>query len=351
MTLEALHLYCDIIRLKSFSRAAAEHGISQSAASQTIQQMEADLRVRLLDRSKRPFGVTGEGVKFYETCRSMLESFERTRTEITAARQELVGDVRVAAIYSVGLHGISGPMERFLSLYPKSRVRLECLHPHQVVDAVIHDEADLGVLSYPPANRALTVVPLRSEPTVFVCHPSHRLARKRMVEPQDLNGESFVAFDANLAIRKAIDRALRRKDTRVNVVMEFDNVETIKQAIINGTGVSLLPAPTIVKEVAIGTLRAIPFDMPDLVRPIGAIYRHNKVLTPAVARFLELLRQAEPPDLNPGRRQTGGLPSGARSREKQSNGAREGGNGATGNRGPKRADNGFIPASEQRSTR
>lgn len=293
--MEFLHLYCEIVRLRSFSRAAAENGVSQSAASQAVQQIESELRVVLLDRSKRPFGVTAEGGKFYETCRKMLESFERTRTEITAARQELVGAVRVAAIYSVGLHGISGPMERFLSLYPKAKVRLECLHPHQVVQAVTTDEADLGVLSYPPANRALTVVPLRSEPTVFVCHPNHRFAHKRMVNPTDLNGEPFVAFDANLAIRKAIDRALRRRNAKANVVMEFDNVETIKQAIMNGTGVSLLPAPTIGNEVALHTLSAVPFNIPDLVRPIGAIHRRHKLLTPAVARFLELLKQAEPP--------------------------------------------------------
>src|SRR5262249_39322861 len=154
--------------------------------------------------------------------------------------------------------------------------------------------ADLGVLSYPPSSRVLTVVPLRFEPTMFVCHPSHRLARKRRVEPADLTGEPFVAFDTDLAIRKATDRALRKHNTKVNAVMEFDNVETIKQAIINGAGVSLLPAPTIMKEVALRTLNAVRFNLPELVRPIGAIHRRSKILTPAVARFLELLRLSEP---------------------------------------------------------
>ncbi|HWP84511.1 MAG TPA: LysR family transcriptional regulator, partial [Terriglobia bacterium] len=171
MTLEALQLYCDIVRLHSFSRGAAEHNISQSAASQTIQQLETELRVLLLDRSKRPFSVTPEGQKFYETCRQMLHQYEETRLEITRGRQELAGTVRVAAIYSVGLHGMSGPMQRFLSNYPRARVRLECLHPHEVVEAVLADEADLGVLSYPPAKRSLAVVRLYSEPMVFVSHP------------------------------------------------------------------------------------------------------------------------------------------------------------------------------------
>jgi len=291
MNLDALQLYCDIVRLRSFSRGAAEHTISQSAASQTIQQIETDLRVRLLDRSKRPFSVTAEGQKFYETCREILQSYEETRAEITQGQQELAGTVRVAAIYSVGLHGLSGQMQRFLSHYPRARVRLECLHPHEVVEAVLNDEADLGVLSYPPAKRALSVVHLHSEPMIFVAHPAHRLAKKKKVTPADLEGQPFIAFEESLAIRKAIDRALRKRGVRPNVVMEFDNVETIKQAIIIGTGVSLLPAPTVAKECSIGTLVSVPFDLPDLARPIGAIYRRNKPLTPAVLRFLELLKE------------------------------------------------------------
>ena len=300
MNLETLHLYCEIVRVHSFSRGAAENGVSQSAASQAVQQLESELHVQLLDRSKRPFALTPEGRKFYEACRTLLQNFERTRAEISQARQELEGTVRVAAIYSVGLHGISGQMQRFLSLHPKTRVRLECLHPRRVVETVVQDEADLGVLSYPPANRALSVVPLRSDPIVFVCPHHHRLARRRTLAATDLNGEPFVAFDADLSIRKAIDRALRKRNAKASVVMEFDNVETIKQAIISGAGVSLLPAPTIVKEVAIRTLSAVPLNIPELTRPVAAIHRRNKLLTPAVTRFLATLQEVDfQPDHTP----------------------------------------------------
>ncbi len=300
MNLETLHLYCEIVRVRSFSRGAAENGVSQSAASQAVQQLESELHVQLLDRSKRPFALTPEGRKFYEACRTLLQNFERTRAEISQTRQELEGTVRLAAIYSVGLHGISGQMQRFLSLHPKTRVRLECLHPRQVVETVVQDEADLGVLSYPPANRALSVVPLRSDPIVFVCPPHHRLARRRTLAATDLNGEPFVAFDADLSIRKAIDRALRKRNAKAQVVMEFDNVETIKQAIISGAGVSLLPSPTIAMEVGLRTLSAVPLNIPELTRPVAAIHRRNKLLTPAVARFLATLQEVDfQPDHTP----------------------------------------------------
>ena len=208
-----------------------------------MQQLEAELGVALLDRTKRPFVVTPEGQAFYEACRGLLESWEKAKAEIAAVKARVDGTVRVAAIYSVGLHDVSRNMQRFMSLYPEARVQLECLHPHKVVEAVVQGEADVGIMSYPPADRTLAIVPLRSEPMAFVCHPNHRLARRRVVTPADLNGETFVAFDAGLTIRKAIDRALRQHNVKVNTVMEFDNIETIKQAIIIAAGVCDPPAP------------------------------------------------------------------------------------------------------------
>jgi DNA-binding transcriptional LysR family regulator len=293
MTLETLKLYCDIVRLRSVSRGAAASSISQSAASQAIQQLEGELGAPLLDRSRRPVAPTEHGRKFYEACRTLLQGFEKARAEIGASRQRVEGTVRVAAIYSVGLHDMSRHMQPFMAAHPRARVLLECLHPHKVVEAVMNDEADLGVLSYPVATRALEVLPLRSEPMVLVSHSTHRLARRRLAGPADLQGERFVAFDHDLPIRKAIDRVLKHHGIKVEVVMEFDNVETIKQAIGIAAGVSILPRPTVLLEIGMRTLAAVGLAMPGLVRPIGIIRRKGKPLTPAVDRFIDVLRRAD----------------------------------------------------------
>ncbi|MBI4591467.1 MAG: LysR family transcriptional regulator [Candidatus Rokubacteria bacterium] len=292
MNLETLQLYCDVVRLRSFSRAASANEVTQSAASQAVQQMEADLDVRLLDRTKRPLTVTPEGRVFYDACRDLLHRYERVRARIVSSRTRLDGTVRVAAIYSVGLHDVSRHMQPFMSAHPQAKVQLECLHPHKVVEAVTSDEADIGIMSYPPALRSLAVIPWRSEKMVLVCHPSHRFARRRVVMPADLNGEKFVAFDPDLGIRKAIDRSLKQQSVRMNVVMEFDNIETIKQAIAIDAGVSILPRPTVLKETEIGSLAAVPLGIPDLVRPVGIIYRKRKHQSPTVVRFIESLRRA-----------------------------------------------------------
>jgi DNA-binding transcriptional LysR family regulator len=293
MNFETLRLYCDIVRLRSFSNGASANELSQSAASQAIQQLEGELDVRLLDRARRPFTITTEGRVFYDASREILERYEQVKARLSSARTRFDGTVRVAAIYSVGLHDLSRHLQPFMLAHPQAKVRLDCLHPNKVVEAVINDEADIGIMSYPPATRSLSVIPWRSEQMVLVCRPGHRLAKRRTVAPHDLNGETFVAFDPHLGIRKAIDRSLKQRNVRVNVVMEFDNIETIKQAIAIDAGISILPRDTVLKEVELGSLAAVPVSIPNLVRPVGIIYRKGKQLSPTVARFIESLRQSE----------------------------------------------------------
>jgi DNA-binding transcriptional LysR family regulator len=290
VNLDTLRLYCDVVRLRSFSRAAAASGVSQSAASQAVQQLEAELDATLLDRSRRPLEPTAEGRGFYDACRGLLAGFEKARADLAASRQRVEGTVRVAAIYSVGLHDMSRHMQPFMAAYPNARVLLECLHPHKVVEAVLNDEADLGILSYPAASRALEVLPLREEPMMVVTHPSHPLARRRRVSPADLDGARFVAFDHDLPIRRAIDRALKQHGVKVDVAMEFDNVETIKQAIGIAAGISILPAPTVQKESEMKTLATVELALPGLVRPVAIIHRRGRHLTAAVSRFITQLR-------------------------------------------------------------
>src|SRR4029453_6508853 len=155
-------------------------------------------------------------------------------------------------------------------------ILLECLHPHKVVEAVKNDEADLGILSYPVATRALEVVPPGGEPMVLVAHPAHRLARRRSLSAAELNGEKFIAFDRDLAIRKTIDRALKQLGVKVEVVMEFDNVETIKQAIGIAAGVSILPRPTVVMESGMRTLATVPLALSGLARPVGTLRKADE---------------------------------------------------------------------------
>ncbi len=299
MNLDSFRIFCDVVRHQSFSRGAAASGISQSAATQAVRRLEEHFGVQLLDRSKRPFVLTPEGQVCYDGFRDLLERHEAIEARVRSMGREVSGSVRVAAIYSVGLHQMSLCMQQFMRRYPQTRVRLEYLRSDKVIDAVLGGQADLGLISYPRRSAQLQFIPWRSERMVLACHRAHSLAEQESVGAADLHGLDFVAFDHDLRIRKHIDRYLRQHQVRVQVVMEFDNIETIKQAVEIGAGVSILPEPTVRREVERGTLVAVCLDSPGLRRPVGIIYRQRRPFTPPLARFVELLHELGDPPPQP----------------------------------------------------
>jgi DNA-binding transcriptional LysR family regulator len=290
MQLKSLKVFCDVVGWRSFSRAADENGISQSGASQVVNQLERRLGVKLIDRSKRPFVLTPEGETYYEGCRKLVQRYDALEDQVRTLHEEVSGRVRVVSIYSVGLHHMSRYLHQFLAQYPKANVRLEYQHPHRVYEAVEKDHADLGLVSYPRASRTIEAIGWREEPMALVCAPGHRLATYTEVAFDDLADEKLISFDSDLTIRREIDRVLQTHDVEVCVTMEFDNIETIKRAVEIDAGVALLPQPTVRREVEAQTLVAVPLATDELVRPLGIIHRRGKELGSTTRRFIELLQ-------------------------------------------------------------
>lgn len=289
MHLKSLKVFCDVVGRRSFSRAASENGISQSGASQIVNGLEEHLGVQLIDRTKRPFVLTPEGEAYYEGCRKLVQRYFALEEEVKTLHEEVAGRVSVASIYSIGLSHMNRFVQRFLQSYPKANVRVQYQHPDRVYELVESDQVDLGLVSFPRSSRTIKATTWREEPMVLVCSPLHRLASRERVSLDDLHGVEMIAFDSDLEIRHEIDRALAARGVEVRVAMEFDNTETIKRAVEIDAGVSLLPAPTVDREVAGGALVARPLVGSELKRPIGIIQRRGKELGKTASRFMHLL--------------------------------------------------------------
>lgn len=290
MNLETLRIFCDVIDHRSFSRGASIHQVSQSAATQSVHRLEKMFGVRLIDRNRRPLVLTPEGRICYESFRDILQMYDGIGPKLQLLRKEISGLVRVAAIYSVGFHEMSSAMQEFMRSWPKAKIRLEYLRPNRIYEAILRSQADLGVLAYPVATPDLTVIPLRSEPMVLVCPKDHPFANRSLIRPQELANQEFVGFDRDLPIRKGIDRYFRQIGITVRTVMEFDNIETVKEAVMIGSGVAILPEPTVRTSVRNGDFIQIPLQGNPLQRPLGIIYRQRETLTPAAIRFIETLQ-------------------------------------------------------------
>ena len=293
MSFENLKLFKDIAQSKSFSRGAALNEVSQSAASQHVQELERTLGISLLDRSTRPLSVTAAGQMYAEFCRDVLRRKEEFAVALEQLRHQVEGTVRVASIYSVGLSEMAQLEEEFSRRQPKAQLEVEYLRPEKVYSTVLADGADLGLVSYPEPSREITVLPWRQEQMVVAAGPEHPLAHKGHIRAEDLNGVDFIGFDEDLPIRREVDRFLREHGIEVTQALHFDNLQMIKEAVAHHAGVSILPGRILRDEVAQGRLVAIPMAESELYRPLGIIHRKKKHFHAAAQAFLELLREPE----------------------------------------------------------
>jgi DNA-binding transcriptional LysR family regulator len=294
MQFEALKVFCDIARQRSFSQAAAVNDLTQSAASQIVLQLEKRLGVQLIDRSTRPLQLTAAGQRYYEGCKRLVEEYGDLELSVRQAQSDLESTVQVAAIYSVGLGDMGQLVERFQAEHPGVRVQVEYLHPDRVYEKVLDGSVDFGLVSFPRKLRELTIRPWRDEPMVVVSAPNHPLAGQRSIRLKQLDGAKFVGFDKELVIRREVDRFLREQDVAVQVVMEFDNIENIKKALEVSPTVALLPEPTLRQEVEAGTLVAMPLAGLKFVRPLGILQRRQGQLSRNAEQFMTLLTEASP---------------------------------------------------------
>lgn len=281
-------LFRDIAQLHSVSRGAAENEISQSAASQYLQDLERRLGATLLDRTTRPLVVTPAGRLYLDLCRDVLRREEEFRHSLEALADAHAAPLRVASIYSIALTDMARMRDEFSHLCPGVRLDVEYWRPDLVYQAVLDGKADLGLVSYPEARRDLTIIPWRAEPMAVAVSPEHPFASRLGLVPKDLDGEKYVAFDEELAIRRELDRFLRSANVQVQVSMHFDNIQMVKEAVAQGQGISILPDKTMQLEIEQRRLVAVPIRAPGLFRPVGIIHRRKKV-SRAAATFVELL--------------------------------------------------------------
>ena len=291
MQIESFKVFRDLVESRSFSKAASLNFITQSAVSQQIRVMEERFRVPLIERSNKHFGLTREGQVLYDASKQIVFQFDSVQHQILEMRNVVSGTIRLSTVYSIGLHEIPPYLKKFLVKFPNVNVHVEYRRSNQVYDEVSEGASDLGLVAYPVQKKTLKVEPFREDRLVVICVPGHELAREGEISVAALKKEKFIGFEPDIPTRKAVDKIFREAGIEVNPVMEFDNIETVKRAVEIGAGVAIVPRATVDQEVLNGTLAAIEFKGHPYYRPLGIIYKAGRVLSPAMQRFLKMLKE------------------------------------------------------------
>ena len=289
MQIESLKVFCDLAETKSFTRAAQINSVTQSAVSQTMTSLEKHYKVPLVERSKKNFRLTCEGQAVYDYSKHILQSYEAILSKMQELKNEISGQIHIATIYSIGLYDLPPHIKRFLKEHPLVNLRVEYRHENQVNQDVIGSIVDLGLVAYPGRDPRLEIVLWREDPLVLICHPQNPLAGLKSIKLKALQGQKVISFERDTPTRKALDKILKDQRVVVEHVREFDNVETLKRTVEIDMGVAIVPEETARQEVANRTLTAVKLEG-NYHRELGVIYKKNKVLSPAMKAFIELLK-------------------------------------------------------------
>jgi DNA-binding transcriptional LysR family regulator len=290
MQIESFKVFCDLAETESFTRAAQINNVTQSAVSQQISSLERQFNSLLIERSKKKFRLTREGQVLYEYSKQINQTYDSLHNRLQEIKDIISGTIRVATIYSVGLHDLPPYLKKFLKLFPTVNVHVEYRRANQVYEDVLGNVVDLGLVAYPTRDPKLDTIALHKDTLVLICHPHHPLARSKSVKLAQLAREKFISFEPDIPTRKAIDKILKDHSVKVETVMEFDNIETVKRAVEIEAGISIVPRGTITQEVAKQTLAEVKIEGREFYRPLAAIYKKNKVLSPAMKQFLTMLK-------------------------------------------------------------
>lgn len=290
MQIESLKVFCDLAETESFTKAAQINNVTQSAVSQQISSLERQFKSLLIERSKKKFRLTREGQVLYDYSKQIIQTYEALFSRLQEIKDIISGTIRVSTIYSIGLHDLPPYLKKFLKAYPTVNVHVEYRRSNQVYEDVLGNVVDLGLVAYPQKDSKLEIIPLRRDLLVLVCHPQHPFARMKTVRLQAIAGQKFIGFEPDIPTRRAIDRVLKDNDVAVQHVMEFDNIETVKRAVEIDAGIAIVPHGTITQEITKQTLAEVRIEGEEIYRPLAAIHKRNKVLSPAMKQFLNVLK-------------------------------------------------------------
>jgi DNA-binding transcriptional LysR family regulator len=296
MHIQNFKTFCDLVETKSFSKAARLNEVTQSAVSQQLKAMETHYDMLIIDRNQKKFRLTPQGAALYSTFKEILSLYEKLNCEIQEMRNIVSGTIQISTVNSIGLHELPPYLKSFIKEFPSVNARVEYRRANLVYEDVLHGTADIGLVAFPLNHKELTTINFAQDELIVAMNPEHPLAKKKNLTIKDLGGKDFISFEKDIPTRKATDEILSNAGVEISTVMEFDNVETVKRALEINAGIAILPANTVTNESERNQLTTCKLDHGMYVRPLAIIHKKNRMLTPALRSFVELMKNANPLD-------------------------------------------------------
>lgn len=280
-----LDVFVQVARLGSVRAAAERLHLTQPAASMALSEMERQLDGPVFDRERGRLRLNAKGRELLPLAQELLERYAEFGRLARGGIQTLTGELRIGASNTVGNYRVGELLGRFVRSHPQVAVRLRVANTDAIAGAMLAHELDVGCVEGPVVHPLLEMTPWRDDALVVCAPPDHPLTRKRSLHAEDFSGARWVLREPGSATRTTSERVLSQLPPG-ETVMELDQIEAIKQAVVAGLGIACLPEVAVTDAVAAGRLKALATPFLDLRRKLFLLLHREKYRGALLDAFL-----------------------------------------------------------------
>ena len=288
MRLNALRIFRDVVRERSFTRAARRHYITQSAVSQQIRALEKRFGVKLLSRRAGKWDLTEAGRIFHQGAGEILAAVDRLETDLRKRAERPQGPLKVVTTWSVGLYELPRAVRSFMERHPDVNLVVDYASAPAITTQLLEDRCDVGIIAFGRPRAGLRVIPFGQDRLVLCSGLKGHFGRRRTISIDDLDEAPFIAFHRSLQTRRHIDAILEEAGVRPKIVRSYVNIEMVRSAVGANLGVAFLPVELVRTDAR---LRQIGVRDLTLERPLTAIVRSRRADDPVIAAFTTALEK------------------------------------------------------------
>jgi len=288
MDFDQLHTFLEIVRLKSFSKAAQTCYRTQPAISAQVRQLEQELNTALFERFGSRISLTTAGKIFADYAAQMLDQRRQAQDAINELERNPRGELVIAANEATCIYVLPQVFSEYKNMFPSVQLQVNRSYGGRIVDAVMENVADFGLTQLPVEEKRVQVADIYKDEIRLIVPARHPLADRKSVSASDLAPFQLLLPKSGTT-RARLNVWFELVEDDLQVSMELDSTEMMKRFVMAGLGIAFLAASNCREELATGKLRAISLAPEPMVRRLGLVYRKDKALSKAALGFIQVV--------------------------------------------------------------
>lgn len=291
MNLNQLKIFYFAAKNANLSVAAEKLFITQPAVTKGIQRLQEQYEIKFIGFVGKKLVLTDAGEVLYQIAEKIFELENQAEESIRDFQQRKRGHIRILSSESFGDYYLPQIIIRFNKAYPLVRVSMNILPTEQVVENTASLNCDLGFISYPVANKKLTIRAVLEDRLVIIAPRQHSLATKKHLTPKDLAGQQFIMHEKDSAPRRAIEKLMRQSNISVKIPLELSSNRAIKRAVEEGIGIALISRKVASEEIRAKRLAAINLTDPSMKRKFFLVHHKDKYISEPLQLLMDMVFQ------------------------------------------------------------